>query len=822
MNNKLFDEVSNMFKKVCGVLKIVLPVLMFLAIIITIILTPLRAVNVSMLVYLSGCEDGTPVTLSITQDQGAQEEPAISKFITYSYNSNAGFNLPASVMNNASEISLDISSKSGVRAHTWALYYGKHDINNDTLMHLFTFNNAKITQTTTSVVYEFSDTDVKSFNTTTANDWITKAVVCGFVTFAFLIVVFSIYSFRNKSWCVALRRAFIIMPVVLVVLYLLLSSVISDKVSHSTEDFGSLNNAEYIQVDSKISRKFTTTQDGLNNLTLYAQLEGEPAHLGIRIVNNDKSVLVLSDTVVINESGEFSLYIPAYMLNTNATYTLDVVKLNPNDNSVIKLAATDSELNLKTGYCNILFSGYAGAVAIVICMIAVLISVFYKKLHLSASVACALVYIVMFIFSASQIMFFAISAGLSAGEAEGISYIAYLAKTGNFIPEFRSMPVLNEIAANTAFSDVQMNTLGTPPLYYLIMKLFGAVKVSDLTVSLDVFRLRMFSCLISFVAIASVYLIGYLRINKSVPSFHLLFATITGGIPSVTYLLSRISPAPIAFIGVSLFFVGMMRLAGTRRDKLTYFIVSLGILICCLSDTLIGAISLAILLVYILFACIKNKDYKIIFRKNAFFALPLFLVAAAYYVTTYILYGSFNPQTFVNVGGTLLSAAEFTKMYFGDFLNTWSSLFNDSFNLADLPWHSLVNIVTLLLLLAPITLFKIRKIPKIPVLIISYLTCAAMLIYCFTTAYANYYYQTGNYNALANSMFLCFVPFLGYSVVAALIELYNSSRLTAGDKPEGYICIEPKKTANLTATLSSILLLISGYVFFIFNFGVIK
>ncbi len=811
-----------MFKKVLGVLKIVLPIIIFIGIITTIILTPLRAVNVSMLVYLSGCEDGTSVILNITQKDDTENGPIISEFYTYSYNSNAGFNLPASVMNNASDISIKIKSPTnGAKAHTWALYCGKHDISNDTLMQLFTLSNASVTKNETEIIYSFSESDVKAYNKTTANDWITKAVVCGFVTFAFLIITFSIYSFRNKSWCIALRRAFIIMPVALVALYLLISGIIYDNTSHSIEQFGLQSSAEYAQLESKLSRKFTTTQDGLNNISFIAALEGNPAHLGIRIVNNDKSVLVLSDTVIVNESGEVSINVPAHILNTKSTYTLDIVKLNSDTSSNIKLMSTDSQINLQAGYCNILFSGYSVAIAIIICLIAVLISIFYKNLHISSNIASIVIYIIMFVFSATQILFFAISAGLSAGESENISYIAYLVKTGNFIPEFKAMPLLNEITNNCTFSETNINPLGTPPLYFLIMKMFGAIKVSDTIVNIDIFKLRLFSCCISFLSIAIIYLIGYLRINKTVPSLHLLFATITGGLPSVTYLLSRISPAPIALIGIGLFFVGIMRLAGTRRDKLTYFIISLGIFICCLSDIIIGTIALAILLVYILFSIFKNKDYKVIIRKNAFFALPMLLLTATYYITINILYGSLNPQILTTSNATLLSAAEFTKTYFGDFVNLWSSLFNNSFKMSNLPWHSLIKVITLLLLLSPVALFKIRKIPKIPVLIISYLTATSMLIYRFAITYANYYYQSIPYNPLDNTMFLCLIPFIGYSVVAALIELYNSSRLTVGDKPEGYICIEPKTTTTFIANSASILLLICGFIFFIFNFGVI-
>ena len=74
-----------MFKKVFNIVKIVLPILLFLTLIVTIILTPLRAVNVSMLVYLSGCEDSTHVTLTITHANNTSDEPIENWMLAYDF-----------------------------------------------------------------------------------------------------------------------------------------------------------------------------------------------------------------------------------------------------------------------------------------------------------------------------------------------------------------------------------------------------------------------------------------------------------------------------------------------------------------------------------------------------------------------------------------------------------------------------------------------------------------------------------------------------------------------------------------------------------------
>lgn len=425
-----------------------------------------------------------------------------------------------------------------------------------------------------------------------------------------------------------------------------------------------------------------------------------------------------------------------------------------------------------------------------------------------------LIYAFAFRFFVYKMFFYSEYVGRFPDEMQHVAYIAYLEKENVIIPVFKDMKTfvnnstahidynteLNSKSKNNTheytFSN-NLNYLGHPPLYYQIMRLSRAVQVNGNNVTVDLFKLRLFNIALSALGMLLILYIGYTRIGKNV-ILHCLYTTIIISVPMLAFCCAGVNNDTLAFIGVPIFILGLLRFSEQKRNFNTFFIISLGVFISFMAKVSAGMIVLISLFIYVILIIVKEKNARFLISKKFLTTLPIYLVTMGYFLVVYHQTGSIqpsfaklSPQGFYNSGfyvnvadRTHMNFSQYTVYFARNFLTTWTSI-QSHFSLEKIGGAISMNTTaeSLLLVLPIILIFQIKRDKRnssiMLVLISLYFGLAITAITQWLRQYSQYTNISGYLGGFQSRYYLCGIPAIALGVTFIMKNLFEKSSKTS-------------------------------------------
>lgn len=430
-----------------------------------------------------------------------------------------------------------------------------------------------------------------------------------------------------------------------------------------------------------------------------------------------------------------------------------------------------------------------------ICNLIILCAAFGGKMkYISNRICLLLMYGMVYGVSLFKMWFYKIFVRGFADESYHIGYVAYLTQTNKIIPQFSDMRALSVKGGSAHFASLPYyNYLGHPPLYYHILRLAGAIKPNGNVMSLDTLRLRTFSNVIAMIAIAIVLYIGYSRIRKDRPYWHLFYAVGVMFIPMMVYDLAGINNDVLALLGCSIFFLGMLRFTEGKRGYLTFFLVAIGMCVALLSKLTAGGVLVIITILFTGWYCFSTKNYKHIFCKPFWTTLGVYAVTLFYFGVIYIQTGKIQPRVKDMANGgeykpkfivAFESRAEITimryfKMFFTKFSGQWTGI------VSHITVHhmgeedSIVFLLRMCVWLLPVLLFAgfttkkrvhIENLNEAKDMLVksSYLAIIIIVLMQFYRAMYRFFYVSGYSGGCQSRYYLCVAMILIFSNIYLL------------------------------------------------------
>lgn len=464
-----------------------------------------------------------------------------------------------------------------------------------------------------------------------------------------------------------------------------------------------------------------------------------------------------------------------------------------------------------------------------------------------------LIYIIAFLFFGFKMLFYAKNVGRFPDEITHVSYISYLEKSHKIIPDFKDMTILQQVEAidNTTVSydfGNDLNYLGHPPLYYEIMRLSGAIKISNDSIIIDFIRLRSFNIFLSSIAIILILYIGYTRIEKN-PLLHCLYAAVVISVPMLAYDAAGVNNDNLALIGLSLFIFGMLRFSEYRRNTFTYFIISLGVFTSFMSKLTAGLIVFISLGLYIILTIIKEKNIKFLICRKVLITLPLYILTAAYYIIVYFqtgtvmpTYRKLDPEGFYSSGFYVdianrihMSFTEYVAYFSNNFFRTWTGIASHVSLVKQDSLFSLNNIGLLALLVIPVILmFQVKKSIKKSSVVLALISVylgliSSMVIQCIR-AYNEFVNVSGYLGGYQSRYYLCGISVIALAIVKIISNFISEEEETSKIKLnfQSNLVLQYYGTKKVSTIRKAIvycicisfilLLLYEDFIYFLINF----
>lgn len=310
----------------------------------------------------------------------------------------------------------------------------------------------------------------------------------------------------------------------------------------------------------------------------------------------------------------------------------------------------------------------------------------------------AFIYIFTFIYTMVTGVFYArYVPDTSPDESSHISYVYYLNETKEIIPHYEDMGTFNHFTMkwseepNYFYDQNNVNYLCHPPLYYQLMRFAGGFEptVDPKVITIDKFRLRYFSLGISGIGLALMLYIGYSRITKRKPWYHLIYAVTVTCLPMMTYELCAVTNDALVLTSSALCLLGLIRFNEGKRNIGTYVLIATGITASLLTKLTAALICIIMSLIVLVVTMIKERSLSALLCKGFFISLPIYLIAGAFYIVMYMRYGTFRPSlelictpeyfksTIYYVAEserTVYTFSEYVSYYFERFFLSWSGI----------------------------------------------------------------------------------------------------------------------------------------------------
>lgn len=340
------------------------------------------------------------------------------------------------------------------------------------------------------------------------------------------------------------------------------------------------------------------------------------------------------------------------------------------------------------------FSNFYFVAAIIASVaLAVMACILFDKENKTSKIVVIAVYIFATLFSFGKMAFYNERVANFPDESAHISYVAYLDKTNEFIPEYEKVPMSYPIhdfteTATTSFAPGTVNNLRHPPLYYHLLRLSNAIEFKDEnTYTVDLDRIRFFSMAIGLAAIILIFYIGYSRFKK-IPIIHLLYSTIVISVPMMCYGLAGINNDTLCLLTVTLTVLGLLRYVENKRNFATYLIIAIGVTATVLTKMTAGIVAVIAAIGVLFIFMIKEKSWHGIFNWRFLLTLPIYFAALAFYMLMLTKYGSLQPslhalsEEYAYSTGfylpveqrTVQSLWQYLTYFVGMFFKTWAGI----------------------------------------------------------------------------------------------------------------------------------------------------
>ena len=269
-----------------------------------------------------------------------------------------------------------------------------------------------------------------------------------------------------------------------------------------------------------------------------------------------------------------------------------------------------------------------------------------KRRVLYAIYATALLYFVL------KQVYFAVWISGFPDQMAHLSYVLEMARKPFLLPDFATLPNYLETGEQNGLTLYRItsrgiNYLNHPPLYYHLMALLGGIrKLPDGILGVSTMRLRFLNIALSSTAVMLALRLGYTRLKNRTPLVHALYAGAIVTLPMLAYVGASVNNDNLAFLGLVLFFTGLLRYQEDRTDLKTYLLIGIGFFIGSMSKLTMALICALILLAVLVMSIIRTRSLKLILNKNFLLTLPFYLALLAYELYIKNRYGTWQPSLY--------------------------------------------------------------------------------------------------------------------------------------------------------------------------------
>ena len=231
-----------------------------------------------------------------------------------------------------------------------------------------------------------------------------------------------------------------------------------------------------------------------------------------------------------------------------------------------------------------------------------------------------------------------------------LSYIVHMARCPSLLPDFSTIPVYYVVSeqgnlVQLAVNGGIVNYLCHPPLYYLLMSLSGAVRItSETTATVNLMALRFCNVLLSSAAMALAFRLGYTRLKGRSPLVHALFACAVATLPELGYVGAGLNNDNLAFLALVLFFTGLLRYEEDCLDWKTYLLIGTGFFLGAFAKVTMALVFAAMLGVVLIMSILRTRSLKLILNRRFLICLPAFGLFLIYEVLVHQRWGAWQPS----------------------------------------------------------------------------------------------------------------------------------------------------------------------------------
>ncbi|WP_368252424.1 hypothetical protein, partial [Enterococcus sp. 2201sp1_2201st1_B8_2201SCRN_220225] len=416
-----------------------------------------------------------------------------------------------------------------------------------------------------------------------------------------------------------------------------------------TEDLYSQTEAIPIELPEKgIEQNFTLTAENVRSITIpmsHLASDTDENHLGaIYLYHGDE--LIVSDKIektdIIESKYDFSL--ESQKLKVGNTYRIKIVPFTTNSGWNVFGIEKNSKSSSITPEGNqalefqLNVQPYNGKKIVYVILfgisLLIILALLVAKNYKASIVFSVIIYAVFLLFSVWRIDFYSTYVGRTPDETAHISYVSYLAENPEkIVPDFAKMKVGSKTESGYLVTrDASpTNYLGHPPLYYKILALAGGVEKKDDGMKLNYTRMHRLSILIGLTGLILCFYIGFTRI-KTEPIYHVLFATLLTGPPTLLFGFSGITNDTLSFLTIAIALLGLLRFSENKRNYLTYFLIALGITASVLTKVTSGLIIIIAAILVLIVTIVKEKNLKAIFNLKFLASMPIYFCALFYFL----------------------------------------------------------------------------------------------------------------------------------------------------------------------------------------------
>lgn len=459
------------------------------------------------------------------------------------------------------------------------------------------------------------------------------------------------------------------------------------------------------------------------------------------------------------------------------------------------------------------------------------------------------IYAIMLLYFVGKMLFYSNYVAHFPDEIQHISYVAYLESTGHVIPDFAHMTTLspeNSVdkaadlpSGSYTFSKSGFNYLGHPPLYYQLMRLSRGVTVSGGVVSVHIMQLRLFSMLLATLAMLLIFYLGYSRISKRQPVFHLLYATICVSVPMLAYVSAGVNNDTLSLIAFTVFLLGLIRFAERKRNAGTYFLIAAGVMLSFLAKLTAGMIVITSLLIFLAFLLYRERSAKFMLSWKFLITLPVYLLVPCYLLLVYHQTGSIQPSfQSLDPQGFFASAfytppelrpsqtvMQYLFFYAYKFNCSWTGILGHINLTKDWNYFSPNEIGLISLWVLPLFLLIIvrrRKTDVLPLFVVlsTYLGSCVTIVTQFSKSYYEYVHVSGYFGGTQTRYYLCTVSALALAVIFIIRHIYNNPVLPKKLRERLKFDVWKIKRNTIAAfcILFSALLIYEDFIYFLLNY----